>query len=336
MTFSGKPNSRLKLFSLLAEAGPRMVPGAYLKEKLGMSRQAVFKLIGALREEGLDIESVPQKGYALKNLRETGSLSPTLIDYLLMDNQMYRECLCFSKVDSTQRILKSMAAQDAPEGIVAAADRQTQGRGRRDRSWYSPHEKNLCFSTLLRPKIAPGDVQLLNLAAGIAVRGVLREYYSVAAELKWPNDVTAGGKKICGILSEAAGEPDRIYYAITGIGVNVNLTLGDMPPEIAETATSILIENRKKTARPFLLAQIFSSFSGLVARLRWENGKASLLETYRKVCSTIGREVSVTEDEKEFTGVAKGVTEQGAIIVNVDGADRVFAAADVHHLRLTD
>lgn len=336
MSFSDKSNSRFKLFSLLAEAGSSVVSSSALTEKLGMSRQAVFKLVGALREEGLDIESIPQKGYALKNMDKTDALSPTLIDYLLRDNEMFSKCVYIAEIDSTQQILKKLAAQDAPEGIVATAGRQTHGRGRRGRLWLSPYGKNLYFSALLRPKLAPGDVQLLNLAAGIAVRSVLKELHGVAAEMKWPNDILANGRKICGILSEAAGEPDRVYYAITGIGVNVNLRREDLSGETVETATSILIETGKTTPRPFLLAQIYSRFSALASLLREEEGKVKLLTLYRENCATLGREVRVTDDNRVFVGTAKGITEQGALIVNADGRDKIFAAADVHHLRQID
>lgn len=336
MTFSDKSNSRFKLLSLLAEAGSSVVSSSALTEKLGMSRQAVFKLAGALREEGLEVESVPQKGYALKNIDKCDALSPTLIDYLLQNDKMFSKCIYLTEVDSTQQILKKLAAQDAPEGIVATADRQTQGRGRRGRTWLSPYGKNLCFSILLRPKLSPGDIQLLNLAAGIAVRGALRERHGVAAEMKWPNDILANGRKICGILSEAAGEPDRIYYAITGIGINVNLRNEDMSGEIEENATSVLIETGKRTARPFLLAQIFSRLSELATSLCEEDGKAKLLSLYRESCATLGREVRITEDGKVFTGRARDITDQGALIVNVDGRDKIFAAADVHHSRQID
>lgn len=336
MPLSDKSNSRFKLFSLLAAAGSRTVPSAYLKENLGISRQGVFKTVQALRDEGLKIESIPQKGYALKNVDEADVMSPTLIDYLLRDNEIFTKCVYFPEVDSTQHILKKMAQQGAPEGVVATTDQQTQGRGRRGRAWFSPYGKNLYFSALLRPRIAPGDVQLLNLAAGAAVLRVLKERHGIAAGLKWPNDVMASGKKICGILSEAAGEPDRVYYTITGIGVNANLSREDLSAEIAGTATSMLIESGKRIARPFLLAQIFSGFAELSSLLRDENGKARLLEIYRENCSTLGRQVRVTDDDQEFIGTAKDVTEQGALIVNVKNMDKVFAAADVHHLRLMD
>lgn len=333
MPFSDTSNSRFNLFTLLAEADSQVVSSSTLTEKLGVSRQAIFKLVCALREEGLDVESLPQKGYALKNFRDTDSLSPTLIDYLLRNDKFFSKCIYIPEVDSTQQVLKKLAAQNAPEGVIAVTDRQTQGRGRRGRSWISPKGKNLCFSILLRPKLTPGNIQLLNLAAGLAVRAALMEEHGVQAELKWPNDVLSGGKKVCGILSEAASEPDMVYYALTGIGVNTNLLREDMGVEISDTATSILIETRKFTPRPLLLSQIFTRLSALLEMLTCKDGKMRLLRIYRKNCATLGREVRVIEDTNKFIGIAEDITDQGAIIVNTGERKRIFAAVDVQHLR---
>lgn len=333
MPFSDKSNSRFKLLSLFVEAGESVVSSSALTCKLGMSRQSVFKLVGALRDEGLEIESIPQKGYILRNPFDTDALSPTLIDYLLRDDPIFSKCLYMAEVDSTQQILKKLAQADAPEGIIAAADRQTQGRGRRGRLWFSPRCKNLYFSILLRPKLAPGDVQLLNLAAGIAVCRALKECHGVGAELKWPNDVLANGKKICGILSESAGEPDRVYYAVTGIGVNTNLSREDMSGDIADVATSVFMETGKFTPRALLLTQIFTRISALVEILGGEDGNARLLAIYRQYCATLGSKVRVTDDGREYIGTAEDITGQGAIIINIDGRRKIFAAADVFHLR---
>lgn len=333
MPFCDKSNSRFKLLSLFVEAGESVVSSSALTDKLGMSRQSVFKLVGALRDEGLEIESIPQKGYILRNPFDTDALSPTLIDYLLRDDPIFTKCIYIAEVGSTQHILKKLALADAPEGVLATADQQTQGRGRRGRPWFSPRGKNLYFSILLRPKLAPGDVQLLNLAAGVAVCQAVKECHGVSAELKWPNDVLANGKKICGILSEAAGEPDRVYYAITGIGVNANLTREDMSDDIAAVATSVFMETGKFTPRALLLAQIFTRISALVETLSAEGGKAKLLAIYRQHCATLGSKVRVADDDKEYIGTAEDITEQGAIIINIDGQRKVFAAADIFHLR---
>lgn len=326
--------SRCRLLQYLAASEGEFIPGSVLTEKLGFSRQALFKHICALREEGLDITSVPQKGYMLKNINETDAMSQTLIDFLIMNDPIFKKSIYFSSITSTQHAIKRFAQQDAPEGIVAVADEQTEGRGRSGRSWHAPCSKNLLFSVLLRPELRPGDVQLLNLAAGLAVRSVLKDEYQIDAKLKWPNDILVNGRKICGILSEAAGEPDRIYYAVTGIGINVNFVEKDMDEEVREIATSINIEKGHAVPRPLLLSRILHSLSFFVLELKKTEGKERLLSTYRRECDTIGREISVIQDEEKFTGTALGITEQGALVVKLGKEEKIFAAADVTHLRM--
>ncbi|MDY9920664.1 MAG: biotin--[acetyl-CoA-carboxylase] ligase [Synergistota bacterium] len=326
--------SRYRLLEYLAASEGEFVPGSVLTEKLGFSRQALFKHICALREEGLEITSVPQKGYMIRNLSDTDHMSRTLIDFLLRDDPLFNKSIYFPTITSTQHAIKKLAQQDAPEGIVAVADEQTEGRGRRGRSWHAPAAKNLLFSVLLRPELRPGDVQLLNLAAGLAVRSVLKDKYQVDAKLKWPNDILVNGRKICGILSEAAGEPDRIYYAVTGIGINVNFTEDEMSEEVKDIATSIRIEKGHTVPRPLLLSHILHSLSSYILDLKKTDGKEKLLFSYRKECDTIGREISVIQDDEKFTGTALGITEQGALIVKVGEKEKIFAAADVTHLRM--
>ena len=334
MAICDESSSRQKLYAILAASPDAVVPSSVLTEELHSSRQAVFKLVNALRDEGIDIKSIPQKGYILNSLRAPESLSPTYINHRLASSSLFHTMLYFPEVGSTQKVLKKLAMQDAPQGIVVAADEQTEGRGRRGRVWHNAKGKNLMFSMLLRPELRPGEVQLLNLAAGIAVRNVLKNSYSVEAELKWPNDILVNGRKICGILSEAAGETDRIYYAVTGIGINVNTEIADMAEDIANIATSVKIETGKDASRTEMLLEILSEFSSLTENISAKDGTANLLSLYRKVCATIGKSVRVIQDDEEFCGTASGVTEQGALIVDIDGKEIIFAAADVHHLRL--
>ena len=327
-------SSRSKLLEYLAESEGNFIPGSVLTKKLDFSRQALFKLVSGLRKDGIEIESIPQKGYMLKNIRETDSMSSTLIDFFIKDNPIFNKSIYFSIITSTQHAIKRLAQQNAPEGIVAVADEQTEGRGRRGRSWHAPASKNLLFSFLLRPELKPGDVQLLNLAAGIAVKSVLKDQYRVDAVLKWPNDLLVNERKICGILSEAAGEPDRIYYAVTGIGLNVNFSEEEMPEEVKEIATSLSIETGHTISRPLLLSRILDNLASSVLDLKKADGKEKLLSSYRKECDTLGREVSVIDDEKNYTGTAIDVTDQGALVVKVGNKEKIFAAADVHHLRM--
>ena len=327
-------NSRSKLLEILIANTGKIVPSTLIIEKLHSSRQAISKLIKSLKDEGILIEAIPQKGYLLSKAEEAEQLSPTLINYFLRQNPIFHTSFYFKEVDSTQSVIKKLAQQNAPDGIVAIADIQNCGRGRRGRTWSNASGKNLIFSVLLRPRLRPGEVQLLNLAAGLAVRKVLSEYYNLNAELKWPNDILINNKKICGILSEAAVEPDKIYYAITGIGLNVNMKNEDIPEEISDKATSMFIESSVENKRPLLLIRILDVFANLLKQMEEKDGLLKLLTQYRTYCATIGRDVRIIQDEEEFCGRAVDVTDQGALIVRINENNVIFAAADVHHLRL--
>ena len=327
-------SSRAALLELLLAGGGGVTSSSLLTQELGMSRQGVFKLICALKEEGLPIESLPQKGYLLGDIEKTDTLSPTFIEHCLKAVPGFNRCIYLKETESTQLVLKKLAQQEAPGGIIAVTDNQTGGRGRRGRSWQSPPGVNLAFSILLRPKLRPDEVQLLNLAAGMAVKEAVASVVKIKAELKWPNDVLCGGRKLCGILSEAAGESDRIYHAITGIGINVNMKEEDMPQAVAALATSCIIESGRTTARWLLLTETVRRFSELMNMLSEKGGAAALISLFRRECDTLGREVRVIQDDEGFTGRAIDVTPEGALRVLTGGEEKIFAAADVHHLRM--
>lgn len=330
---ASEETSRTKLFELLIENPGEVVSSSRVTERLSASRQAVFKAACALRDEGLPVESLPQKGYRLGDMEAVQALAPTAIEYFLRGNPLFNKFLYFQDVDSTQSVIKSLARQDAPAGIVACAEAQSAGRGRRGRSWAGAPGKNIVFSVLLRPMLKPGEVQLLNLAAGLAVKETMRAMYGIPAELKWPNDILCRGRKMCGILSEAAGEPDRIYYAATGIGVNVNMEPDDVPQELREIATSALVESGKMLPRWRVLVTLLDTFARYVKMLDTKSGGAELLAVYRRECDTLGKDVKVIQDEEIFMGRATSVTREGALVVKINSEEKIFAAADVQHLR---
>lgn len=327
-------NNRLRLLELLAKNEGSIVSLTVLSDELEISCEAVYKLVVALRGEGLAIEIQPQKGYILHDHSKTDMLSQTYINLLLKRDPIFHTCLCFSVVTSTQHIIKNLARKGTPEGVVAVCDEQTEGRGRQGRTWNAQRGTSLMFSVLLRPHICLGEVPLLNLAAGVAVRNVLAGEYGVGAELKWPNDILIGRRKICGILSESAGNTDKVFYAAIGIGINVNCAADDFPDEIRGRATSVFMETGKKTPRPALLAKVLKEFAGVITLLNRPGGKERLLSIYRSVCVTLGREVRIVSDGAEIICRATGVTEQGALIAVIDGTEKIFAAAEVFHLRM--
>src|ERR1044072_2935280 len=155
-------------------------------------------------------------------------------------NRLGSTVLRFESLPSTNDLAREMAQSGEAEGLVILARQQTAGRGRQGSTRSSPPGERLYVSLVLRPDITPLDSPVITLAAAVAVAEPLEQDYRISSDIKWPNDVLARGRKICGILVEAAIEVDKMLYAVMGIGVNLGQS--EFPDELKETATSLLIE----------------------------------------------------------------------------------------------
>jgi BirA family biotin operon repressor/biotin-[acetyl-CoA-carboxylase] ligase len=240
---------------------------------------------------------------------------------------------------STQDEAKKAARAGAPCGAVFVTDFQTSGRGRRGRVWNSAPGTDLAFSVVLRPNIEPKHVHTLNLAAAMAVKTALDGVFGDKKDLvkiKWPNDVMANGKKICGILCECALSDGRPEYAVLGIGVNVNGTRENMPPfgsPDRPEATSIFIETGHRPRLPGLLGAVLTDLGRFSKLTETEDGRLSLAETYKINCATLGRKVKIITDDEVFVGVSSGISADGALLVTDGHKISAFHAADVVHVR---
>jgi BirA family biotin operon repressor/biotin-[acetyl-CoA-carboxylase] ligase len=229
----------------------------------------------------------------------------------------------FDSLDSTNRYLLDEARRGAPEGLVAVADYQTAGRGRRDRGWVAPPGASLLVSVLLRPSRAPERTPLVAMACGVAMAEAVARVGGFTPGLKWPNDLVVNDRKLAGILAEADGEA-----VVVGAGVNVEWR--DFPPELAETATACNLEAGHAVDRRELL----------VAFLReLDRRYASLEDTpteYRRRLVTLGRRVRVERPGEDLVGLAVGVGEWGELLVQPDTGGVIdVRVGDVVHLRDT-
>jgi BirA family transcriptional regulator, biotin operon repressor / biotin---[acetyl-CoA-carboxylase] ligase len=154
---------------------------------------------------------------------------------------------------STQRLI----AEDAPEGAVAVADEQTEGRGRLGRRWIAQPGTSLLFSIALRPGVPAAVLPELSLVAGEACAEAIAAVAGVEPALKFPNDVLIGGKKVAGILAEA-----REGLVVLGIGVNVNATADELPTETITPATSLSLEAGRELDRAELLVTLLERLEG--------------------------------------------------------------------------
>ena len=232
----------------------------------------------------------------------------------------------YHRLASTNDLARELAASGVSEGVALMALEQTAGRGRQGRSWASPAGEGLYISLIIRPRIRAAASALITLASAVAVAESLADL-GIAADIKWPNDVMARGRKISGILVESAIEGESMQYAVVGVGINV--TQRAFPPDLNQPATSIFLELGQDIAlddilRPFL-HRIEHWYRNSILEpeqvvRRWEE-----LSSYARGC-----EVRVTSSDGWFEGVTLGLTPAGALVVELsDGRRREVIAGEV-------
>ncbi|GBC81642.1 Bifunctional ligase/repressor BirA [bacterium HR10] len=239
----------------------------------------------------------------------------------------------YDSVTSTNDVARELAEAGAEEGTTVVAAEQTAGRGRYARRWHSPKGEGLYHSIILRPTIPPARAPLLGAVAAVALAETLREEYGVAADIKWPNDVMIGGRKVAGILMELEADEDRVRYIILGVGVNINQV--SFPEEIADAATSV----RRETGMTYDPEGFRRRF---FARLQqwyevWKTmGEARVLERYMALSSYVrGQWVNVLCGDRRVRGRTCGLTPAGALLVETEGGGiEAILAGDVTKLEV--
>ncbi len=241
--------------------------------------------------------------------------------------------LRFDTIGSTNTEALNQAKQGAEEGLCIVAGEQTAGRGRHGRTWVSARDAGLYFSIVLRPKIEIKFLPLLTLMS-VVVTEVLRELYRLQADIKWVNDVHLEGKKICGILAETA-ETKKGLAVVVGIGIN--LTSANFPPELNEIATSIEAETGAKPNAEDILQNLTKQFAKFYDIFSGENGAVKIREEWAKNSSYFfGKSVRVRLANETIFGKTCGIEENGALRVKTDAGEiKIVQAGDVEMLRKT-
>jgi BirA family transcriptional regulator, biotin operon repressor / biotin---[acetyl-CoA-carboxylase] ligase len=303
------------------------VSGQALAEQLGMTRPAVWKYVTQLREEGFSIESQQGKGYRLKAIPDI--LYPDLIRKELNTRLFGQKIIHFLRTDSTNAQARSLAAAGAVEGTLLVAEYQEKGKGRLNRQWQSPSGKNLLFSLILRPDWPPQQAFYGTVLASVSLCRTVQEFAGVEAGIKWPNDLYTGDKKLAGILTEFATDPDRIEYMIVGIGINCNWA-PPRPPPGGQPATSLLKETGHKISRLQLLTQFLKNAEVLYEKANI-GGVGLLREEWNRYSLVNNRRVMISNNQKTWTGVGQGIDDLGALILRLDdGRQEKFLSGDVH------
>jgi BirA family biotin operon repressor/biotin-[acetyl-CoA-carboxylase] ligase len=224
---------------------------------------------------------------------------------------------------STNDEIRKLGQAAAPDGLILLAENQTAGRGRRGAAWFSPAGESLAFSILVRPDEPKALWPRLALAAGLAVAEAV-ESFGEQAGIKWPNDVWIRQRKVAGILVEAAAD-----FAIVGIGINV--TTREFPPEVSEIATSLRIESGREFPLPDVLSAIIRQFS--MRRHQIGGDFEDLLNAVRVRCVLTGNPVSLITAHGPKNGVVEGLAPGGELLLRTrDGVERLLQADEIRLL----
>ena len=232
-------NTKTQLIKQLENSRDTYISGATLAKELSISRNAVWKTVENLREEGYDISAITNKGYRLINSGST--LSESGVKAHLKNENVFQIDVRKS-LTSTNTTLRELAANGAPEGYVLVAEEQTSGKGRMGRTFHSPAGHGVYFSLLLRPGASTADATLITTAAAVATARAIEKTVGIHVGIKWVNDLFVNGKKVCGILTEATYgiESGQIESAVLGIGVNITEPEQGYPEDVREIAAAVL------------------------------------------------------------------------------------------------
>lgn len=233
----------------------------------------------------------------------------------------------YAELGSTNTRLRELASEGALENTVVVARSQTAGRGRLGRSWNSPPGAGLYASVLVRPGIEAHRAHVLTLAAAVAVAEALSGLGVAGVEIKWPNDVLAGGRKICGILTESSLVDGRIDTAIVGIGVNVKKAA--IPEDLTDRATSLETEGVDVNPSQ-VLTRVLERLTVWRPRAESAGDEAIISRWLDLAPMAMGATVMVSDGSEQYEAVTEGITDDGRLLVKrQDGRSETLTAADV-------
>jgi len=325
------------ILELFRAAEGREVSSAEICARLAISRAAVWKQIERLRGEGYAIEAATRRGYRLA--AEPDTPSPEGLSPFLTTTRFGRTGLFAPTMPSTNRLLAERCAEpDLMEGYCVAAGTQTAGRGRQARVWFSPPDRNLYVSLLLRPDVQPSEAVTLPLLVGLAVAETVEALVpGCRAQVKWPNDIWIDGRKVCGVLCEMQIEAQGDLAVIAGIGLNVNLRADEFPAELVARATSLAAASAahggpERFSRARVLAELLNRFEP--AYDRWlREGFAAFASAFAARDALMDRPIRIDQGGRLFEGRAAGVNPDGTLrLLQPDGTLAAIHSGEAHLL----
>ena len=311
------------------------ISGEFIAETLGVSRTAVWKAVKSLQEEGYAIGAGCNRGYCLAVSNDI--LSESAIRSYLEEPWKQLPIYVYDTVASTNKTAKEMALNDGVHGTVVIANEQTDGKGRKNRSFYSPGDSGLYLSILLEANEEIAKPAVCMTAACVAVCRAVEKIYGVRTEIKWINDLYLDGKKVCGILTDGMinFETGRMEYVILGIGINCMRPTEGFPSELAETVSSLQnvtpSENTDVISRNALAAEIIEQVMKMAeCEISDKKAREIYRKEYRERSCLPGKKVSISDGKNVVYGTVLDIDEDGGMVTELkDGRVEVYRSPEL-------
>lgn len=326
-------NVKSELLATLANSKGKFISGAALAEKLGVSRNAVWKAVKSLEAEGYSISSVTSKGYRLNE--DNNRLSVNLIAPLLKTKELGRNLKVYDELESTNNTTKELDSEAAPNGTTIVADKQTAGRGRIGRTFVSPAGVGLYMSTLIRPEFSLEYAPMITAAAACAAAEAVEKLCGEPVMIKWVNDLYMNGKKICGILTEASFglEMRTLDCAVIGIGINVRSAGDSFDEELHRIASSIQDETGVILNRNELCAEVLNRLEVYLGKIV----DRSFLDEYRRREFLTGHLITANVGREIIVGEAIGIDNNANLIVKLmSGEEKHLSSGEASLCRISE
>lgn len=282
------------------------ISGEYLAEKFGKSRAGVWKAIKNLQQDGFTIDAVTNKGYKLKD--DGDILNETVIGARLCHDI---EVKFYDETDSTNNQAKRLINDGVNGNLLVCAGRQSAGRGRQGKTFYSPEGTGIYMSLVVHPDSSLQNAVTATTAAAVAVCRAIEALTEIKPEIKWVNDVYVNGRKICGILTEAVTDFESGIVSSVIIGIGVNITTSDFPSDV-ENAGAL----GKAVSRSALIAKIADELMEIVL-----GDYKIFIDYYRKHSMIIGREIIFYENNVAKSATAIEIDETGGLVIKTENGE---------------
>lgn len=300
-----------------------LVSGADIGAALGVSRSAVWKQLQRLQEWGVPIEKIRGRGYRLVGGMEL--LSRQRILGLLSEDAklLLGDLVLLEQVDSTNTVARRQIEQGIVHSYVCMAERQTQGRGRLGRTWVSPFGRNLYLSATWEFSGGVAALEGLSLAVGVAVSRAVQSLGVEVISLKWPNDILLNGRKVGGVLLEMLGDPSGLCQVVVGIGINVA-----MPRDVTIDQPWADLDCFPGVTRNGLAGAVLAELLPLLATYA-ETRFRGYRRAWEELDAYSGEPVRLLTPGRVVEGVARGVSDTGAICLDIDGTRSFYSGGEI-------